>query len=443
MQRRGSVERASAPSSWLARSRPALACAALMTLSGVAAAQHVVPPRAPPWVGLGDVALPDGAESARVLKADQPILAAPFGDAPRRGSAARDARLPIFATRGGAGCEGRWLEVGPFAWVCDDAVELSQLRALPADARTIRDAPDGLPYRYFFVGPDGSFGYARIEDADVGEPDMQLESGFAVAIVEERLEGGVRYGRTQNGLWLPMRDLGPARPFAFRGEEIPAGASIVPFAWVIADKARVRSKTGASTDESRARFELVPFLEEAAAPSGKLVRVSETGFLQATDVRHPVLAEPPPEVNVEAGERWIDVDVRTQTLIAYEGRKPVFTTLVSTGKGSEASTTATPKGTHRIWIKLLSSNMDNLEDENAARYYRMETVPFVQYFSKGAGLHGAFWHRSFGRARSHGCVNLAPLDAQRLFGWTSPRMPAGWTAVLPTAHEPGTVIRVR
>jgi lipoprotein-anchoring transpeptidase ErfK/SrfK len=87
--------------------------------------------------------------------------------------------------------------------------------------------------------------------------------------------------------------------------------------------------------------------------------------------------------------------------------------------------------------------MDNLEDEGANRYWRMESVPYVQYFSKGVGLHGAYWHRSFGNVRSHGCVNLAPLDAQRLFSFTSPRLPAGWTAVLPTEHESGTVVRVR
>jgi lipoprotein-anchoring transpeptidase ErfK/SrfK len=137
------------------------------------------------------------------------------------------------------------------------------------------------------------------------------------------------------------------------------------------------------------------------------------------------------------------VELATQTVVAYEGRRPVFATLVSTGKGRKGSPNATPPGTSRIWIKLLSSDMDNLEDESASRYYRMEDVPYVQYFSKGVGLHGAFWHRSFGRVRSHGCVNLAPLDAQRLFWWTSPRLPAGWTAAVPTAHEPGTVVRVR
>jgi lipoprotein-anchoring transpeptidase ErfK/SrfK len=148
-------------------------------------------------------------------------------------------------------------------------------------------------------------------------------------------------------------------------------------------------------------------------------------------------------VNVSTGERWIDVQLDSQTLVAYEGALPVFTTLVSTGKGREGSVTATPRGTFRIWAKLFTSNMDNLEDEGARRYYRMEDVPWVQYFSKGVGLHGAFWHRSFGHVRSHGCVNLAPIDAEWLFWWTAPRMPAGWTAVLPSNHDAGMVVRVR
>jgi len=76
-------------------------------------------------------------------------------------------------------------------------------------------------------------------------------------------------------------------------------------------------------------------------------------------------------------------------------------------------------------------------------YYAIEDVPYVQYFAKGVGLHGAFWHRGFGHERSHGCVNLAPLDAQWLFAFTSPHLPAGWTAVLPTSIESGTLVRVR
>jgi hypothetical protein len=35
----------------------------------------------------------------------------------------------------------------------------------------------------------------------------------------------------------------------------------------------------------------------------------------------------------------------------------------------------------------------------------------------------------FGTPRSHGCVNLAPVDAHRLFFWTDPPVPPGWHGV--------------
>lgn len=403
-------------------------------------------PLSPPWVGEGALALPEGIVSARILKADQPILSAPWDTAPRRGSGALDVHLPIFAVRNGPGCKGRFLEVGASAWVCEDAVELSTTPFVDANYRALRAEPDGLPFRYYFVGPDGSFGYKRLSAADVGTPDMQLEPGFAVAIVEERVVEGARYGRSHNDLWVPMRDLGPARSFSFQGEEIKDNVStVLPFAWIIVDKAKVyASPSGSSAQrDSKARFERVPYFEEKRSFGKGMTRIGEDAWVHSSELRHPELADPPPEVSIERGERWIDVDLSSQTLVAYEGKRPVFATLVSTGKGREGTATATPKGTYRIWAKLFTSNMDNLEDEGARRYYRMEDVPWVQYFAKGVGLHGAFWHRSFGHTRSHGCVNLAPLDAHRLFFWTTPRLPAGWTAVLPSAHDQGGWVRIR
>ena len=43
--------------------------------------------------------------------------------------------------------------------------------------------------------------------------------------------------------------------------------------------------------------------------------------------------------------------------------------------------------------------------------YSIEDVPYVQYFWRSFAFHTAFWHDNFGRQQSHGCVNLAPLDA--------------------------------
>ncbi|WP_420829511.1 L,D-transpeptidase [Nannocystis pusilla] len=58
-------------------------------------------------------------------------------------------------------------------------------------------------------------------------------------------------------------------------------------------------------------------------------------------------------------------------------------------------------------------------------------------------LHGAYWHDQFGKRRSHGCVNLAPLDARWLFEWVSPALPAGWTGYLPADLERSVVVHVR
>jgi hypothetical protein len=424
------------------------AVAAAVSLAEPLGRAQSPPPSASPlngstWINNAlDVA--PGSQSARILLGDQPLLAGPSGAAARRGSAARDAHLPLFATKRGDGCKGSWLQVGPLAWVCEDAVEVSTVAPIEVGRRMTPASFDGLPYRYYFVGPAGSAAYKKLEEVDVGEPDMMLQPGFAVAIVADRVIDGAHYGRTAHNLWVAMRDLGPVRTFVFRGAELAgtretrdARDKLIPAAWVLAEKAHVLSRPSALalTSASRSRFDALEVLEHHDGPSGGFFRIGENEWIAAKDVRHPTLAEPPGEVDADAGERWIDVDLETQTL--------VFATLVSTGKGKPGTPMGTPRGTFRVWIKLLTSDMDNLEDDNAARYYRMEDVPWVQYFSKGVGLHGAFWHRSFGQVRSHGCVNLSPLDAERLFWWTSPHIPAGWTAAFPTQHELGTLVRVR
>ena len=54
-------------------------------------------------------------------------------------------------------------------------------------------------------------------------------------------------------------------------------------------------------------------------------------------------------------ERWIDVDLSSQTLMAYEGDAPVFATLVATGIGGPGSPLATPVGIFRIARSTRSS----------------------------------------------------------------------------------------
>jgi lipoprotein-anchoring transpeptidase ErfK/SrfK len=388
--------------------------------------------------------LPDGVRSAVVQRVEEAILVEPSVTASRRGTALAGARLPVFGAKRGPGCAARWISVGPEAWICQDGLAFES--GAPMDAASqVANAPSGLPFRYYFVGRDGATGYSRLADAEDVAPDQEFEPGFAVAVVDEGFKGGERYARTHHGIWIPMRALFAVAPFGFHGEEVTSGK--LDFAWVVEDRAPVLSapQAGARAPKGakpRVRFEKVDILEEKLdKKGGGFVRVGEGEWLRVRDLRRPAVSAPPK--SIRTNERWIDVDLATQTLVAFEGDKPAFATLVSTGKGKEGTDTATPKGEFRVWVKLTSSNMDNLEDEEAERYYAIEDVPYVQFFARGVGLHGAFWHRGFGKVRSHGCVNLAPLDAQRLFAFTSPHLPAGWAAALPSSVEEGTLVRVR
>ncbi|MCA9603539.1 MAG: L,D-transpeptidase [Myxococcales bacterium] len=169
------------------------------------------------------------------------------------------------------------------------------------------------------------------------------------------------------------------------------------------------------------------------------IATAEGGFVRLRDVAVACTA-PRPE-GVGEHERWIDVDVSEQVLVAYEGDTPVFATLVSSGRPTAER--ATPLGQFRIWVKLASSDMDDLERTDVEENYFVEAVPWVQYFKDGVGFHTAFWHDDFGQARSHGCVNLSPKDAKWLFRFTGPNLPLGWHAVLPSGSETGTLVQVR
>jgi len=393
----------------------------------------------PPWREPNDLPIPDGARTVLIQHPEQAILTHPSGSSARRGTAVAGAELPLFGARRGPGCAARWVNVGPMAWICQDAITLGA--GDPASVSPRRTpASDGLPFRYFYVGAEVANGYSRLEDAEDVAPDQELQAGFAVAIVEEGVKDGTRFGKTRHGLWIPMRDLRPVASIAFHGEDVVDGN--LDFGWIVVDKAMVtKSPSAAKRVGTKAKFDKIAIFEKKPDKKPTYYRIGDDQWVRIRDVQRPTRADPP--ASVRAGERWIDVDLASQTLVAYEGDRPVFATLVSTGKGKEGTELATPKGESRIWVKLESSNMDNLEDEEAERYYAIEDVPYVQFFAKGVGLHGAFWHRGFGRVRSHGCVNLAPLDAQRLFAFTSPHLPAGWAAVLPTDLEEGTIVRVR
>ena len=146
---------------------------------------------------------------------------------------------------------------------------------------------------------------------------------------------------------------------------------------------------------------------------------------------------PPPD-RLGEHEKWVDVNLKRQTLVAFEGMTPVYVTIFSSGRNEHETT----PGSFRIREKHIAATMDGDAELAADGPYSIEDVPYIQYFNGSYALHGAFWHAAFGSVKSHGCVNLAPWDAKALFGWTEPQLPEGWHAVFSTKENPGTRVVV-
>lgn len=122
---------------------------------------------------------------------------------------------------------------------------------------------------------------------------------------------------------------------------------------------------------------------------------------------------PPPKPNLVSTPldgKWIDIDIGSQTITAYQGSTPLKTVLVSTG----LAWYPTPIGRYKVYMKIRSQTMSGGYGASA---YRLPGVPWVMYFTGAYAIHGTYWHHNFGRPMSHGCVNLTIDDAKWFFDW--------------------------
>lgn len=141
--------------------------------------------------------------------------------------------------------------------------------------------------------------------------------------------------------------------------------------------------------------------------------------LSLQNLKSPPSAKITPKLN-----KHIYVDLSTQTLFAYEGNRQFMKTPISSGKWNR-----TPVGNYNIWIKLPVTRMAGGEGQDA---YNLPNVPWVMYFYKDFGLHGAYWHDNFGHPMSHGCINMRIVDAHELYNWIDG----------PTLKQRGTAVSI-
>ncbi|HVY48395.1 MAG TPA: L,D-transpeptidase, partial [Minicystis sp.] len=362
-----------------------------------------------------------------------------------------------------------------------------------AEAEAIAPAAGPLPYRYALS--NGAPMYARLPDAreqakaerGYGKPGRTVHLSRALAAHEELARDGpvaaadaapafaldgqpllperldlvantmplgsmlsfTRAFEANGRAWLLSTDLTfvpadrvrPFAPSAFHGTRLGEGAARLPIAWM---KTFSRPKfvlAGGAANKTGAEWPARAFAEL----TGRSETLDGERYLETrerTDAGEPVwvstrdatVVEPADKLPfvVKADERWIVVSLSQGTLVAYDGLRPVYATLVSPGKGGipvkgrdpvQAGTT--PLGAYRITFKDRAATMSP-DKKGDPRTLVIADVPFTQYFAPPFALHAAYWHERFGEPTSAGCVNLSPIDAEALFAFTEPAVPEGW-----------------
>jgi hypothetical protein len=266
-----------------------------------------------------------------------------------------------------------------------------------------------------------------------------LERGFFLSLGEKVVERGRTYYRTARGAYVAASEVSRYEAKDFQG--VALGEMTYPFGYTKKETKLIEltadNKLKAVKTLDKRVF--VDLDEETEVGGKPYMITAERLLIRKSDLLIPD-PQPLPK-GLEAWERWIDVSLGKQMLVAYEGTRPVYTTLVSTGKkGSKEDPYDTPTGRWRIYSKHISTTMDgnSASDGN----YSIQDVPWTMFFYGSYALHGAFWHRGFGAVRSHGCVNLGPSDARWLFQWTTPFLPEGWHGVNATDESPGSTVIV-
>lgn len=264
-----------------------------------------------------------------------------------------------------------------------------------------------------------------------------------VAFVDSFLHEGRRYNVSTDLRVIPADRFRPIRGSEFHGYTI---GKDIEFPFALVRRKNAKKYTWSASKKAMVEAGDLEWRSAVALTGkqkfykGRLHYEAKEGFY--VDDRSAGRVDPAKKMPAwgKNGERWLDVNITKQVLVAYEGTKAVYATLVSTGEAGledPETTKSTKRGIFRIHTKYISITMDS---DVTGEEYELRDVPYVQYFEGGYALHGAYWHDGFGQPKSHGCINLSPEDARRLFFWTEPQVPPGWHGVAKSLT--GTVVFV-
>jgi hypothetical protein len=270
-----------------------------------------------------------------------------------------------------------------------------------------------VPFKYAKVVTPEAPLFASPADGVAGVVARTIGTGFIyVNLVEPVEEQGQAFFRIRTGEYIRAADVSPVEVTKFQGL-LFADRPVFPIAWIVASvRPSARPGEAAPTSGPRlVRKKVVQIFATVRVGEWDWYLIGPNTWVEQRAVSRLNLNPPPPGVT----GKWIQVDLFEQTMVAYEGERMVYATLVSSGLDEWP----TQPGLFEIYARLPADRMRGAYRDDGSDYYFLEAVPWVMYYDGQRALHGEYWHDGLGYQRSHGCVNLAPLDARWLFDWAA------------------------
>jgi len=375
---------------------------------------------------------------------------------------ARVARSPEPVSR--SGCADGWYAIRPRGFVCVGVEATLDLNHPTLAAMALMPSLDGkLPYTYARTrGETPLFERAPgqgPEDAvrEVGK--LRRRAGMAVVgswKAKEPGGGEARLALLTDGHFVRASDLEAAKASDFAGVELGKDRDL-PLGFVV--KRGVRSFRMNGTDAEKG--DLVEYHTELLL-SGRfrsLGSIKYWAFSQAGEelwVRHQDVTVVQKRTAfpdfVKDDLRWLDVSVTTGTVVAYEGKRAVFATLVSVarelpdgggaGDTQPASDGPRPIPLGTVFVKQKDLTFVGKDPAGFGESFEVLDAPWALELSSGQLIHGAYWHDRFGIEHGAGSFELSPADAARVFRFVGPELPSGWHAAAAAANQ-GTPVMIR
>jgi hypothetical protein len=250
----------------------------------------------------------------------------------------------------------------------------------------------------------------QVFDAPGGSLVTTTGAGFSFVTVEST-QG--EWSQIDSNEWVRTADLNDNVLISrYAGVRLPEEGLPYPMAWTLRHLNPSTTPGGEDSDLNPFlyRYTRVTLYTYVEVDGYRWYQIGKDQWVHQFDVAKITPIERPADVDTN---KWIGIDLYEQTLIAYEGETPVFSTLISSG----LKDWGTNEGLFHVYLRYPRTSMSGAYQQ--PDFYYLQEVPWTMYFDGDIALHGTYWHDGFGYRASHGCVNASITDAKWLYDWAA------------------------